>query len=148
MLDALTMQRVAHRFHLSGFRRVARWITRVERHLFAAHLAPEAEIGAGTELGYGGLGVVVHGDARIGRAVLLSPGVVIGGRSGLPGAPWIGDRVKIGAGAKVLGPVRIGDGAHIGANAVVIGDVEPDAVVAGVPARPIVRRLRVVGGAG
>ncbi|HEY2744348.1 MAG TPA: serine acetyltransferase [Polyangia bacterium] len=148
MFDALTLQRVAHLLHAHKHPIVARVVTRVAQHLFATHLAPETEIGAGTELGYGGIGVVIHGEARLGRDVLVSPGVVIGGRSGLPGAPNIGDRVKIGAGAKVLGPIVIGEGAHIGANAVVIHDVAPGEVVVGIPARPIARRLKVVDGAG
>jgi serine O-acetyltransferase len=147
MLNALAWQRVAHLFHRHGLGRAARMIARLSRHLFASHLPPEVAIGEGTELGYGGLGVVVHQEARIGRDVLLSPGVVIGGRSGLPGAPVIGDRVKIGAGAKVLGPIRIGDGALIGANAVVIHDVGPGEIVAGIPARPITPRLKLVDGA-
>src|SRR3954470_7527439 len=43
--------------------------------------------------------------------------------------------VRIGSGAIVLGGVRIGAGALVGAGAVVTRDVEPGAVVAGVPAR-------------
>jgi serine O-acetyltransferase len=148
MLDALSFQRVAHVLQRRGQRVAARVVTRLCRHLFACHLPPEIEIGAGTELGYGGLGVVLHAEARIGRDVLISPGVVIGGRSQLAGAPVIGDRVKIGAGAKILGPVKIGDGAHVGANAVVLHDVAPGAVVAGVPARPIERKLKLLDGAG
>ncbi|HUS67220.1 MAG TPA: hypothetical protein VMZ28_21930 [Kofleriaceae bacterium] len=127
---------------------MARVVTRLGRHLFSAHLAPETEIGPGTELGYGGIGIIIHSKARLGRDVLVSPGVVIGGRSGLEGAPVIGDRVKIGAGAKVLGPIRIGNGAFIGANAVVIHDVAEGDVVVGIPARPIERRLKVLDGAG
>ena len=147
MLDALTFHRAAHLLHIRRHRVAARLITRVARHLFGTYLAPETQIGPGTELGYGGIGIVIHKDARLGRDVLVSPGVVIGGRSGLPGAPDIGDRVKIGAGAKVLGPIKVGEGAFIGANAVVIHDVPPGEVVVGVPARPIERRFKVVDGA-
>jgi serine O-acetyltransferase len=146
MLDALTFQRTAHLLHIRRHKVAARVVTRLARHLFGTYLAPETEIGAGTELGYGGIGIVIHKDAKLGRDVLVSPGVVIGGRSGLPGAPDIADRVKIGAGAKVLGPIKIGEGAFIGANAVVIHDVAAGDVVVGIPARPIERRLKVVEG--
>jgi len=43
---------------------------------------------------------------------------------------------SIGSGAVILCGVTIGEGAMIGAGAVVTQDVEPNAVVAGVPARP------------
>lgn len=49
----------------------------------------------------------------------------------------IGDDVMITCGAKVLGEITVGDGAVIGANAVVIRDVEPGAVMGGVPAKRI-----------
>ena len=50
------------------------------------------------------------------------------------------DGASIGSGAVVLGGVRIGAGALVGAGAVVTADVEPGAVVAGVPARYMPRR--------
>jgi len=52
----------------------------------------------------------------------------------------VGDGASIGSGATVLGGVRIGRGATIGAGAVVTRDVEPEAVVAGNPARPLAQR--------
>ena len=43
----------------------------------------------------------------------------------------------ITCGAKVLGNITVGDGAVIGANAVVVRDVEPGAVMGGIPAKRI-----------
>lgn len=52
----------------------------------------------------------------------------------------IGEYVVIFAGAVICPGVTIGDGAVIGAGAVVTKDVEPWAIVAGVPAQEIGRR--------
>jgi carbonic anhydrase/acetyltransferase-like protein (isoleucine patch superfamily) len=53
----------------------------------------------------------------------------------------VGSDVWIGYNAVILPGVRVGDGAIVGAGAVVTRDVEPYAVVAGVPARPLRRRF-------
>lgn len=53
------------------------------------------------------------------------------------GTPTVGNNVMITSGAKIFGNIHIGDGAIIGANAVVTKDVEPGAVMGGVPARRI-----------
>lgn len=49
----------------------------------------------------------------------------------------IGNDIWIGAGAIILDGRTVGDGAIVGAGAVVVRDVEPYAVVGGVPARTI-----------
>jgi serine O-acetyltransferase len=105
--------------------------------LHSSYVPIEAQIGEGTEFGYGGIGVVVHKDSKIGKHCLISQQVTIGGRSGIEGAPVIGNYVRIGTGAKILGKITIGDFAVVGANAVVLKDVSPGAVVAGVPAREL-----------
>ena len=110
------------------------------RFFYAAFLPPTAEIGAGTKLGYGGLGVVIHQDAKIGRDCLVAQQVTIGGTGTRLGVPRIGNGVHIGAGAKILGPISIGDGAVVGANAVVVTDVPPHTVVGGIPARILPQR--------
>jgi maltose O-acetyltransferase len=52
----------------------------------------------------------------------------------------IGRDVWVGARAVILAGVSVGDGAVVGAGAVVTRDVEPLAIVAGVPARAVGRR--------
>ena len=135
--DAMTLYRAARKARQLGLRLVPALLRKATFYLHHSVIPPEVEIGEGTTLGYGGLGVVIHEDARIGRHCLISQQVTIGGRSGRPGVPIIGDYVRIGAGAKILGKVRIEDFAVIGANAVVTRDVRRGAVVAGVPAREL-----------
>ena len=137
--DAMIWYRAGRRLHQLGVPVLPKLLRKLTYLLHSSHVPCEAEIGEGTELGYGGIGVVIHQGSKIGRHCLISQQVTIGGRSGLHGAPVIGDYVRIGAGAKILGPVRVGDFAVIGANAVVLKDVAEGAVVAGVPARELRR---------
>ncbi len=133
-VDALTFYRMARKCRDLGLPLVSAVIRKTSYYLHSCYIPEDAEIGRGTVIGYGGLGVVIHKEAKIGRHCLISQQVTVGGRSGRPGAPVIGDFVRIGAGAKILGAVRIGNFAVIGANAVVVKDVREGAVVAGVPA--------------
>jgi len=148
MLEAMEIFRLAswlHRRRVPVAPRVCRKAIQV---LYGAWIPAEARIGEGTVLGYGGLGVVIHEEARIGRHCFLSPQVTVGGRSGLAGAPVLEDGVVVGTGAKILGPIRVGAGAKVGAGAVVLCDVAAGTTVAGVPARVIRSRGRLLLGGG
>jgi serine O-acetyltransferase len=136
-MNAIRFHRLQRRLLERGVPVLPRIIHRLIFLLFNSVIPPEADIGEGTWFGYGGMGVVIHKNARLGERVFVSPQVTVGGRSGHRDVPVIEDDVYIGSGAKVLGPIRVGRGATIGANAVVLQDVPAEAVVAGVPARVI-----------
>ncbi|MEL7055543.1 MAG: acetyltransferase [Pseudomonadota bacterium] len=76
-------------------------------------------------------GCTVDHECTIGRGVHIMGGAAIAGRVRL------GDWVVVGTNATILPDLSIGEGAYIGAGAVVTKDIEPRAVVAGVPARKI-----------
>jgi serine O-acetyltransferase len=138
-IDAMSLYRLGRKLYLRGIPVLPAVLRKAIHYMHGSYIPAEAEIGEGTQLGYGGMGIVIHKDAKIGRYCLLSHQVTIGGRSGLKELPVIGDYVRIGAGAKILGNIHIGDFAVIGANAVVVKDVAPGAVVGGIPAREIRR---------
>lgn len=139
MLNPIFYYRLSRRLYVWGVPLIPRVVDRFSQLLFHCYLPHTAELGEGFEVGYHGIGIVVHSKSRIGTCVFLGPGVVIGGRSQLEGVPIIEDNVYIAAGAKVLGDIIIGHGSVIGANAVVIQSVPSRSVAVGVPAR-IVKR--------
>jgi serine O-acetyltransferase len=137
MLNPLALYRIAHCLHNNHVPAVPRMMDYIIRILFACWLPHTATIGRRTVLGYGGLGIVVHGEAQIGDDVHIDQCVTIGGNATEYGVPTIGDGVYIGAGAKILGPVIIGSNTVIGANAVVVTDIPSNCLAVGVPARVI-----------
>lgn len=136
-MNAVSLHRPAHWLHVRGVPILPRIFEYLVFFLFNSYIPASAVIGIGSRCAYGGIGVVVHRRARVGRNVLIGQQVTIGGRSGHQEVPVIEDDVYLGAGCKVLGPIRVGRGAVVGANAVVLHDVPAGAVVAGVPARVV-----------
>jgi acetyltransferase-like isoleucine patch superfamily enzyme len=107
-------------------------------------VAPGAHLRLGSGFLNNGATIACAGVVSIGHDVAVGPDVYIrdtdshgiSGSSGSSTQPiTIGDHVWIGLRAVILKGVTIGDGAIIAAGAVVVKDVEPGALVAGVPAR-------------
>lgn len=122
---------------------VAKVLSFVNQAVFGVEAAIRSDIGPG--LYFPHTGGIVLGAARIGSGATIYHGVTLGAAV-LDVAyteslrPTLGDEVVVASGAKVLGGVTLGDGAVVGANAVVVKDVEPYAVVGGIPAAFIKHR--------
>jgi len=100
----------------------------------------KAEVGKGLRIIHPTLGIVIHGEAVVGKNCVLIGGNSLGGRKPIRrGQLILGNDVVLGIHSCVLGPVRVGNGVQIGAGAVVIHDQEDGAVVVGIPARAIVK---------
>lgn len=136
MLNAISLYRIARWCYLHKIPFVPNLVTLLIFLVYNSKVPHKAEIGKGTMLGYGGIGVVIHQDAKIGEYCVLGQQVTVGGgNSKYPGVPKIGNNVHINKGAIVFGGITIGNNVEVGANAVVNKPVPDNAVVAGVPAK-------------
>lgn len=93
-----------------------------------------AEIGENTMID---MNAVLGARATVGKNCHIGAGAVLAGVLEPPSAApvIIEDHVLVGANAVVLEGVRVGKGAVVAAGSIVTRDVEPETVVAGIPAR-------------
>lgn len=143
MLNAIKFYRIARYLYLKKVPFLPWLIDKIIFYMYNSVVPRTAQIGKGTFLAVGGVGVVIHPRSIIGDNVNIGASVTIGGRSGLYDVPKIGNNVFIATGARILGNVKIGDNAVVGANAVVINDVPENAVVGGIPAKIIKYRTDI-----
>lgn len=142
-MSAIKLYRIANKLYKMRIPILPKIFYRLIYIINNCHVHYSTEIGKGTVIAYGGIGVVIHKKAKIGKNCVIESNVTIGGRSNLPDLPVIGNNVFIGTGAKILGNVSIGDNVIIGANAVVIKDVPSNCIVAGVPAKIIKSNINI-----
>ncbi len=114
----------------------------------SAQCSPHATVEAGAQLL---VGCVVNASAQIRTNAIVNTGAIVehdcvvephahvAPRAVLAGGVHVGTGAHVGAGAVVKENISIGARAMIGAGAVVIRDVPADAVVVGVPAKPLLR---------
>lgn len=136
-MNAINLYKISNFFYKKKFFIIQKVIDRISFLIFNSFIPGSAVIGIETKCAYGGIGVVVHKDAIIGKRVIIGQNVTIGRQLDPSGVPSIGDDVYISAGARILGKIKIGNNIIIGANAVVIRDVPDNSIVAGVPAKVI-----------
>lgn len=136
MLNAMFFYRQARWLYLHHVPVLPKLLTFLIFLIYNSKVPYQASIGKGTTLGYGGIGVVIHSDSKIGSQCVIGQHVTVGGgNSKYPGVPTIGNNVHISHGAIVFGGITVGNNVVIGANAVVNKPVPDNAVVAGVPAK-------------
>ena len=144
-VKAVFFHQIAHFFCLAKFDLIARIISQASRFLTGIEIHPNAKIGKNLFIDHG-MGVVIGETSEIGNNVTIYHMVTLGGISPsinsnsqreIKRHPTLKNNVVVGSGAQILGPVTIGENAKIGANAVITKNVDPNAIMVGIPARNI-----------
>ena len=137
MFNAYHLYYLSHKLYMNKIPFFPKAIKSIIFLIYNSSIPYQAEIGKGSRFAYGGIGVVIHKRAVIGKNCNIGSNVTIGGKSGHYNVPIIGDNVFISTGSRILGPIEIGNNVIVGANSVVVKNVLPNSVVAGVPSKVI-----------
>lgn len=135
----ISLYRFGHWLHQKRMVKFALMISYFNRILFSVWLPSSCTIGSNFKLGYGGLGIVIHSNSKIGNNVTIAQNVTIGRNFGDFKVPEIGNDVYIGAGSVVFGEISIGDNVIIGANSLINKSISSNTTVGGNPFKVIAR---------
>lgn len=139
-VEAITIQRLAHRLYREGAPIIARMMTEWAHVNTGIDIHPGAQIGTHFFIDHG-TGVVIGETCRIGNNVKLYHGVTLGARSfakdekgqivkGTKRHPNVEDNVTIYPNSTILGgETTIGEGSTIGANVTLTHSVPPHSLV-------------------
>lgn len=141
-MNPIRLYRIAHFLYKKKVPVVPQLITYSIRFIFSCYLPHTLKAGKELNLGYGGLGIVIHQRCIIGNDCHIDQNVTLGGTSKKEGVPKLGNSVYIGSGAVILGPVTIGDNVVIGANSVVVKSIPSNSLAVGIPAKVIKTGIR------
>lgn len=139
-MHLLKLYKVSSFFYEKNFKKISNILDFANKRINKSIVYGATKIGEGTVFAYGGISVVVHKKAIIGKNCMVGQCVTIGRTHGKnSGVPIIEDNVYIGAGAKIIGGITIGNNSIIAPNSVVTKSVEPCSVIAGIPGKLINR---------
>lgn len=79
MINAIFFYRISRWMYLHHIPIFPKLITLLIFLIYNSKIPYQAEIGKGTKLGYGGMGVVIHSKSKIGSQVIVGQQVTIGG---------------------------------------------------------------------
>jgi serine O-acetyltransferase len=142
VIDPMNIYRLSYYLHVKNYVNTARVLRDLNFFLFNTYLPPTCKIGAGSILGYKGMGTVIHANSVIGENCVIGHGVTLGtampySTNKLSIGPRVGNNTFIGSGAKILGDIQIGSNCTIAAGAIVLKNLPDCSVVVGAPARVV-----------
>lgn len=130
--------RIGNYFHKRGLTQIGMLFSYLNRFLFATWLPSSAKIDEKFQVGYWGLGIVIHSNTVIGKNCLVAQNVTIGRNFGDTLVPVIGDDVYIGAGTVIFGEIKVGNNVIIGSNSLINKSIPDNCTVVGNPFKIIV----------
>lgn len=127
ILGIIPIYRLSNKLYKKGYKRISKVLDSLNYYLHNSIIPASCEIGEGTMIAYGGIGIVIHGNSIIGKNCMIGQGITIGGKSGdkneiwgYGGTPIIEDNVYLGAGCRIIGGVIIGHDTIVAPNSVII----------------------------
>ena len=146
ILGIIPIYRLSNKLYKKGYKRISKVLDSLNYYLHNSIIPASCEIGEGTMIAYGGIGIVIHGNSIIGKNCMIGQGITIGGKSGdkneiwgYGGTPIIEDNVYLGAGCRIIGGVIIGHDTIVAPNSVIIKNTEACSIYSGIPGKVIIK---------
>ena len=138
MNPSVFIYRIGNWFYRNRMTNISKFFSYLNRLLFSVWLPSSAKINEKFQVGYWGLGIVIHSNTVIGKNCLVAQNVTIGRNFGDTLVPVIGDDVYIGAGTVIFGEIKVGNNVIIGSNSLINKSIPDNCTVVGNPFKIIV----------